>query len=134
MKAVSGYDNKTIRTIVNNCGSKAIKSEIAYLRAQVYRSKDKVVIETVDETAFFAIYVGVKHIRLLFIAVEKENQGKGYGKILFKRIVSIAKERGIPKITFKTSINENAIDFYEHIGAKIVGISGNDYEMEYSVD
>lgn len=134
MKAVSGYDKNAISRIANNCGSKSLKSEISYLGVQVYRSKEKIIIETIDETAFFAIYLGKKHIRLIFIAVEEENQGKGYGKIMFRRIVSIAKEKGIQKITFRTSMSENAIDFYEHIGAKVIGISGNDYEMEYSVD
>lgn len=133
MKVVRGFNEDTCLRIAKNCGSEAMRKEIPYLRFQVFHGGSKVVVETIDDTAFFAVYIGKKNVRLIFIASESGNQNKGYGTIMFRRIISLAEEAGVEKITWRTSREEDAYRWYLKLGAEITGINGSDYEMEYVI-
>ncbi len=40
---------------------------------------------------------------------------------------------GIQTFKFRTNINERAINFWQRQGARIVGLKGDDYEMELTI-
>ena len=74
--------------------------------------------------------IAKSHIRLIEIAVKADKQGEGIGKKVLYRLLTRMKASGIYKLTFRTPMKENAKDFWRHIGAQIVDINGDDYEME----
>lgn len=49
------------------------------------------------------------------------------------RIKGICRENGLEKITFRTSKEESAINFYRKMGGVVVGEKGNDWEVEIKV-
>lgn len=59
---------------------------------------------------------GKLHLEDLFI--EPEAIGKGYGKLLFKHAVSVAREMGFREFSFDS--DPNAEPFYLHLGAERV--------------
>ena len=130
MKVISGYRREVIKDIVKNCGSKNVKSTYSYLDVLNYHSKDKFKCETIDDVGFFAGVVCKNHFRLIEIAVREDTQSKGIGTLLLRRIKNICSENNLTKITLRTSINETAVNFFKKKGAVIVGIKGEDYEME----
>lgn len=58
-----------------------------------------------------------------YIFISDEEQGKGYGKLLTKWVLSFAKqELGLRKVTlFVTQGNENAVKLYKNIGFNLEG-------------
>lgn len=96
----------------------------------LYRRGEGFWCEIVDDAAFYAGTFGKKHFRLYEMAVSKEAQGKGYGTICLERLKMLCQQRGISKITLRTSRNETAIDFWRKHGGVIVGINGEDWEVE----
>jgi GNAT superfamily N-acetyltransferase len=51
--------------------------------------------------------------------INKEHRNKGIGKLFFKELSNIAKERKYKRIDWNTDIdNKNAQSFYEHLGAE----------------
>lgn len=55
-------------------------------------------------------YLNSYHIFLLHVT--EENRRKGYGSILIKKIIAIAKENNINFITLNTVLNNSAKEFY----------------------
>ena len=43
------------------------------------------------------------------------------------------KRAGLYKLTFRTPIDEEAQNFWLHVGATITGLKDNDYEMEINI-
>lgn len=43
------------------------------------------------------------------------------------------KQAGLYKLTFRTPIVEEAQGFWLHIGARIIDVKGEDYEMELTI-
>ncbi len=67
----------------------------------------------------FSTFLGKPGIYLEDLYVKPEMRGKGIGKMLLDKIISIAKERNYGRVEWSVlDWNESAIDFYKKIGAK----------------
>lgn len=130
MKIETKYEKKKVEEIAKNCGSKSVKSSYTYLDKMYYYNPSKFVCVIVDDCAFFAGTLCKKHFRLLELAVKEENQKMGYGKKLMGMMKQMCRKKEIEKITFRTSRQEDALYFYERMGAKIVKMKDEDFEME----
>ena len=122
------YDVIAIRDIDRSCGSESVKNADSYLRAVAFRGNMYCAI--VDEVAFVAGTFGKDHFRLAEIAVKQENQGQGIGRFMINMIRQECYRRGKHKITLRTAKDETAHQFYQKIGGSVVGIKGNDYEIQ----
>jgi len=66
----------------------------------------------------FSTFLGKPGIYLEDLYVKPEMRGKGIGKALLYKIISIAKERNYGRVEWSVlDWNEPAIDFYQKIGA-----------------
>ena len=78
--------------------------------------------EIVGQALFFknfSTFLGKPGIYLEDLYVKPEMRGKGIGKMLLDKIISIAKERNYGRVEWSVlDWNESAIDFYKKIGAK----------------
>jgi len=67
----------------------------------------------------FSTFLGKPGIYLEDLYVKPDMRGKGIGKALLDKIISIAKERNFGRVEWSVlDWNEPAIDFYKKIGAK----------------
>ena len=67
----------------------------------------------------FSTFLGKPGIYLEDLYVKPDMRGKGIGKALLDKIISIAKERNYGRVEWSVlDWNEPAIDFYKKIGAK----------------
>lgn len=67
----------------------------------------------------FSTFLGKPGIYLEDLYVKPDLRGKGIGKALLDKIISIAKERNYGRVEWSVlDWNEPAIDFYNKIGAK----------------
>ncbi len=78
--------------------------------------------EIVGQALFFknfSTFLGKPGIYLEDLYVKPEMRGKGIGKMLLDKIISVAKERNYGRVEWSVlDWNEPAIDFYKKIGAK----------------
>jgi len=78
--------------------------------------------EIVGQALFFknfSTFLGKPGIYLEDLYVKPEMRGKGIGKMLLDKIISIAKERNYGRVEWSVlDWNKPAIDFYKKIGAK----------------
>ena len=126
-----GYDKGVFKDVCYNCDSPISKQSCSYIELMQHRlPKEKVLCERWDSSGFFFATKSKNHARLIEIAVHKDFKGKGLGKKLLYRLLTRCKMEGIFKLTFRTPIHEKAIGFWLHIGATIVGLKEDDYEME----
>lgn len=128
-----GYDDKTARTICNDCGSPVSKAAYNYFRRMLYTSGDKVLSELYGDKALYFAMRARDHVRLIEIAVRTQYQGQGLGKKVLFRLLSRMKAAGLYKLTFRTPIAEEAQHFWLHLGARIMDVKGEDYEMELTI-
>lgn len=128
-----GYDDKIARQICYDCGSPVSKAAYNYFRAALHYNRDKVWTEILDDYAMYFATVASDHVRLIEIAVRKQHQCEGMGRKVLFRLLSRMKQAGLYKLTFRTPIDEEAANFWLHVGARIVGLKGNDYEMELTI-
>lgn len=133
MKIIYEYDSEKIKDIVLNCNSPNVKKTYSYLSVVNFHSKNKFLCVIVDDCAFMAGTIAKKHFRLIEIAVKSDNQHQGYGNALLTLLKKICLERGLEKITLRTSRHEKAVKFFLRHKGKIVGVNGEDYEMEIKV-
>lgn len=69
----------------------------------------------------FSTFLGKPGIYLEDLFVKPEFRGKGIGKALLEKIISIAKERNYGRVEWSVlDWNESAIDFYKKMGAEIL--------------
>lgn len=127
------FNDKAAKEICYGCGSDISKQTYAYFRTALFYNADKVMSEIYDGKALYFATRAKNHIRLIEIAVLSEYQGGGIGRIVLSRLLTRAKALGITRITLRTPINEKAAEFWLHIGAKIIGLKDNDYEMELNI-
>ena len=127
------YDDKVAKDICYHCGSDVSKRSYNYFRTALHYSRDKVWSEVYSSRGFYFATTAKDHVRLVEIAVRKEYQGQGVGKLVLFRLLSRMKQAGLYKLTFRTPIAENAQRFWLHIGARIVDVKGADYEMELTI-
>lgn len=67
----------------------------------------------------FSTFLGRAGIYLEDLYVKKDYRGKGYGKMLLKKLAAIAKERECGRLEWSClDWNKPSIDFYLSIGAK----------------
>jgi len=67
----------------------------------------------------FSTFLGKPGFYLEDLYVKPEMRGKGIGKALLNKIISLAKERNYGRVEWSVlDWNESAIDFYKKIGAK----------------
>ena len=133
MKIEYGFNEEKAVGIAKKCGSATTRKNVRYLRAINYFNKGDdchFYCEFFDDVAFVAFTINDTHIRLYEIAVVQEQQGKGYGRFMFRRLEKIAKLKDIHKITLRVAKDSKAVNFYKRNGAKIVGSIGEDYKME----
>lgn len=137
----SNYQDRAVKEICYNCGSKTAKKSYSFFKRMEYltggKSLEKVLCSVwyLDgvPAAFFYANKSRSHVRLIEIAVKKDLQGKGIGRKILFRLLSLMKEHGIDTLTFRTPINEQAQFFWLKMGARITGMKGDDYEMELKI-
>lgn len=130
MRFEQGFKFEKINQIARASGAESVKDAANWLRVPFCRGWANFFCEIVDDVAFYAGTFEKKHFRLYEMAVSKEAQRKGYGTICLERLKRLCQQRGIAKITLRTSRNETAIDFWRKHGGVIVGINGEDWEVE----
>lgn len=128
-----GYDDKIAKEICYNCGSPVSRKTYAYFRSAFYHNRDKVWCEIFDGKAMYFAIRCRKHARLIELAVHKTVQGQYVGRKVLFRLLSRMKLAGLHKLTFRTPIAEEAQKFWLHMGARIVDVKGEDYEMELTI-
>tara|TARA_R110000868_G_scaffold355171_1_gene616488 strand:+ start:575 stop:1048 length:474 start_codon:yes stop_codon:yes gene_type:complete len=79
-----------------------------------------------------------KFAELDLLFVESKYIGKGYGRLLWNKSVSLAKERGLKSFRFVSDNLPQIKGFYEHMGANTIDEihlqAGNFPFMEYLLD
>lgn len=134
----SGYNDEAVKTICYDCGSPVAKQSYNYFRRLNFVTGGKVWCKVwcKDDGSPVAFYYANRckdHIRLIEIAVRTENQGQGMGKKVLFSLLLRMKQCGLYKLTFRTPINEDAQGFWLRMGAKIVDVKADDYEMELNI-
>ena len=137
MYQVSGYDDKAVKDICYNCGSKVAKQSYNYVRRMLFVTGGKVwsKVWSKGETpvAFYYASRCRDHVRLIEIAVREDYHKQGIGKSVLLDLLSRMKQAGLYKLTFRTPIAEEAQNFWLHVGARIMDVKGQDYEMELTI-
>lgn len=136
-----GYDDKIVKDICYNCGSASARQSYNYFCRANYRAGQKnstvwCKVYLSDDgvpKGFFYAYKCRTHVRLIEIAVRNEYKGHGIGRMLLFDLLSAMKRAGLYKLTFRTPIDEEAQNFWLHVGATITGLKDNDYEMEINI-
>lgn len=133
----SDYNDTAVKDICYNCGSPVAKQSYNYFRRLDYVTGGKVWSKVWSKgdtpVAFYYANRCRDHVRLIEIAVRKECQGTGIGRKVLFDLLTRMKQNGLYKLTFRTPMNEDAHGFWLHLGAKIVDVRGNDYEMEITI-
>ena len=133
MWKVTGYDDSAVKDICYNCGSAVAKQSYNYFRRMHYVTGGKVWSKDDIPIAFYYASRCRDHVRLIEIAVRTEYQGQGLGKKALLALLSEMKGAGITRLTFRTPSGEDAQHFWLHVGARIVDVKGEDYEMELTI-
>ena len=132
-----GYDDAAVKDICYHCGSPTAKKSYNYFRRIAYVSQGKVWSKVwyADDTpiAFYYATRARDHLRLIEIAVREEYQGRGIGAMVLREILRDMHIFGLHKLTFRTPSNEKAPGFWQHMGARIMDVKGQDYEMELTI-
>lgn len=131
-RSVTNADERNIHDICYGCGSDSMKRTHAYLRRAVNLAETSgvpIVYET-NGDAFYLATVARDHLRLIALAVIENAQGNGVGSAAVRRLKQIAVSIGKHRITLRTSMRERGKDFWLKQRARIVGVKGEDFEME----
>ncbi len=140
---MSNYEDRAVKEICYNCGSPIAKQSYNYFRRIHYVTGGKVwskVWSKVSEqgvgaepVAFYYASRCRDHVRLIEIAVREEYHKRGIGRMVLYDLLSRMKQAGLSKLTFRTPIAEEAQNFWLHLGARIMDVKGDDYEMELTI-
>ena len=138
----SGYDDAAVKDICYHCGSPTAKKSYNYFRRIAYVSGGKVWAKVWAKVwyaqdlpvAFYYATRARDHVRLIEIAVREDFQGTGLGKEVLNVLLRDMQAAGIRKLTFRTPSNETAPGFWLHMGARIMDVKGQDYEMELTLN
>ena len=124
-----GFNEKELYAIAKTTGNEQIKDDVKYMRLPVYNGT-VVYAERIKGIAFFCGYCNKDHFRISGIGVNKEYQGKGFGKFMYMRCVKYAKAQGFKKMKTRTL---SWVDFYLRFGWRITGMKNNDFMMERDI-
>lgn len=81
-----------------------------------------------EVVGYFGIWLINDEGHILNIAVAKDHRNKGYGRLLVSRLLELAKEMGIDKLTLEVrESNEPAKKLYTKAGFQVLGIRKNYY-------
>ena len=127
------YDENLIKDISRNCGSRSIREGFAFYRTLRHFSPDKFWYDYEGDKGYYVATRAKNHARLVGIAVRSEYQGQGIGRMLFRKLVLRCKQAGLSKVTFRTSMYEDAQNFYAKMGCVVTGLKDNDIEMEFII-
>lgn len=127
------FNDALARDIGKSCGSKSIQNGYNFYRRLKFLNPDGFWFDFYGNDAYYVASKGKNAVRLVGIAVRSDCQKKGIGRMMFYRLVRRAKEAGISRITFRTSIYEDAQRFYARLGCAVVGLKDDDFEMEYTI-
>lgn len=137
MYTITGYDDKAVKDICYNCGSKVAKQSYNYFRRMHFVTGGKVWSKVWSKgntpVAFYYASRCRDHVRLIEIAVREDCHRQGIGKMVLLDLLSRMKRAGLYKLTFRTPIVEEAQNFWLHVGARIMDVKGQDYEMELTI-
>lgn len=126
-------DNNLVRKVSKACGANSLKNASSWLHFIKFRAKERFWAVSVDDVAFLFGSFSRNHFRLAELAVEKNNQRKGYGRFMLSLLFEECLKRNIYSVTFRTSMDEDAYLWYQRLGAKITGTKQNDYEMRFNI-
>lgn len=129
-------DVRLLENLCRDSGSPSVAREAAYIRKAIWLTKDKpqnLWCEIYDDIGFYLCTRCKSHVRGILTVVHKDYHGHGIGKIINDRRLLRMKYCGIQTFKFRTNINERAINFWQRQGARIVGLKGDDYEMELTI-
>lgn len=137
MYTITGYNDNAVKDICYNCGSKVAKQSYNYFRRMHYITGGKVWSKVWSKgdtpVAFYYASRCRDHVRLIEIAVREDCHKLGIGKMVLLDLLSRMKRAGLYKLTFRTPIVEEAQNFWLHVGARIMDVKGQDYEMELTI-
>lgn len=138
MWTVTGYNDEAVKAICYDCGSPVAKQSYNYFRRIDYVTGGKVWSKVWSkEGVAVAFYYATRcrdHVRLVEIAVRSAHQRQGIGKMVLYDLLSSMKAAGLNKLTFRTRIGGSAQDFWLHMGARIMDVKGEDYEMQLTIE
>jgi predicted GNAT family N-acyltransferase len=60
-----------------------------------------------------------REAQIRYMATEEDARGYGAGRVIIVQLETIAKERGVRRITLNA--RENIVGFYEHLGYRVTG-------------
>lgn len=127
------WNDPIIKQISYDCGSDSVKHAYNYIRAIAFRN-ERCVCEVLGEVGYYFGYFGKKHFRLVEVAIKEEEQHKGYGSRIMRRIVRTCRAGNIDRITLRCSVAEGNWRFYLLQGFTIVGKKQDDFEMELKLE
>lgn len=125
--------NTVVRNICNSCNSQSVKYGWSYASYVWRLSPLQREGWVFGDVGFYFLRVGIKHTRLIEFAISKNCQRNGFGKLMYEHLLQNARCKGIHKITLRTSKYEPAINFWEHMGAKVCGFKNDDYGLEINL-
>lgn len=134
---ISGYNDSKVKEICYNCNSKTAKASYNYFRRIAYVSGGKVWCKVWCKgdkpVAFFYAVRCRDHVRLIEIAVHRDYQRQGIGRMALYDLLTAMKSVGLNTLTFRTPMNEDAQHFWLRMGASIVDIKDADYVMQIKI-
>ena len=148
---VNGYNDSKVKEICYNCNSKTAKASYNYFRRIAYVSAPLHHLPLLDSAkgaykvwckvwckgdkpvAFFYAVRCRDHVRLIEIAVHRDYQRQGIGRMALYDLLTAMKSVGLNTLTFRTPMNEDAQHFWLKIGASIVDVKDNDYVMQIKI-
>lgn len=130
MNFIYGWDEKLYKDICKRSRSKQAAKDASYMRPITYHKQQKVYAVRIDNSACCFGYFTRAGLRIVCVAVDEAQKGKGLGSTLLLQAMQHCKENGICKITTRTKDGKN---FYIKFGFNVVGMRGGDYIMEVEV-
>lgn len=131
------YRDEAVREICYNCGSPTARKSYNFFRRLSYVAGSKVWSKVWSKgntpIAFYYAHRCKDHIRLIEIAVREDYQRQGLGRKLLYSLLSRMREEGQDTLTFRTPIDEEAQSFWLKMGARIMDVKGEDYEMQLKI-
>lgn len=127
------FDAKECKRIAKASGVKQTVADVSYasrLHILYVKSngKEGAVIRCLRSEHSFALYIPSSvSIRIICIVVDKENQGRGEGKLLLKLVEAEAKSAGISQLT---TLTKSGVEFYARNGFDIFAFKGDEYRMK----